>query len=421
MADVGRKTPSNLYILRLTFLYFVAGMFIFMTAMILAIWIIPDLVQLQSLRNPEGWFLAHLFLLGWATMIAMGASLQITQVVMRASIYSRTLGYVQFVLYLLGFLGLIFGFITDHRFIVFGGGSIALGGLLYVFNLIMTFIVKKEWNLFVFGISLSLVALLMTIFLGLVMGIGFAYGFPSGFRGYEAVFGSHLWFGIAGWMSGLILIFSLKLLPMFYVSKKKNTRSTYWMIGIYHLGVWLHTWALWSDSQTLAVVATLSMAFALGWFTLHVNEVRKQSNGRQPIGVVKIAFILIPVHYFLFLLWSGLNVFGASSSAWNEAWIMTLILGWFSPTIWSYLSKILPFLWWARQFRTKEQKKAAVLLSEMLPERRMARELTGYLLSIAAILLGYMCQLPSVAFIGQLAAFCFTVVYLAELLRVFRY
>lgn len=418
MNDDKRKDPPHLHILKLTFAFFAAGMMMFLVAMIAAIWLIPDFVQLQSLRNPKGWFLAHLFLLGWATMVAMGASFQITQVMMRTSLYSRTLGYIQFVFYILGFFAVISGFFTDTRLIVLGGGCIALGGLLYVFNLVMTFVRKKEWNLFVFGVCLSLIEFLLTIFLGIAMGLGFAYGWNADH--YAAIFGSHLWFGIAGWLSGLIIVYSFKLLPMFYISRKKLTPSSYWIIGSYHFGVWLQALSLWSDAKWIAAVATFSMIVSLGWFIIHLFEVRKQSSGKQPIGAVKVAFFLIPASSFLFLLWSGLNWFGGISNL-DEVLIFSLILGWFSPTILSYLSKILPFLWWAHRYRTKEDKKSAVLLSEMLPENRMTRELVGYLTGIAAVIFGFLFKLPMVAVLGQIAAFGFVVIYILELLRLFRY
>ncbi|MEX2416120.1 MAG: hypothetical protein WD424_08240, partial [Paenibacillaceae bacterium] len=100
---------------------------------------------------------------------------------------------------------------------------------------------------------------------------------------------------------------------------------------------------------------------------------------------------------------------------------MLISLGWFSPTILSYLSKILPFLWWAHRYQTKEEKKNAVLLTNMLPERRMSLELLGYLIGIAVVIAGYILETSVLAVIGQIIAVGFTIVYLIELSRTFRY
>ncbi|MEX2104093.1 MAG: hypothetical protein WD907_02015, partial [Bacilli bacterium] len=142
---VVKKEASNLHILKLSFLYFAVGMGMFLFAMVIAVWIFPELVQFQSMRNPKGWFLAHILLLGWATMVAMGASFQLTQVVMRTSLFSRKMGYIQFVLFTFGYLSMITGFMVGEQLIVIGGTSVTVGVLLYTINLGMTFVLKKEW------------------------------------------------------------------------------------------------------------------------------------------------------------------------------------------------------------------------------------------------------------------------------------
>lgn len=418
-ATAPKKEASNLHILKLSMLYFAEGMVMFLVAMIVAVRIFPELVEFQSMRNPKGWFLAHLLLLGWATTVAMGASFQLVQVIMRTSLFSRGMGYIQFVLYTLGYLFMVAGFLIGEKLIVIGGISVAAGVLMYVINLAMTFILKKEWNVFVFGVSLSVIALIITILLGIRMGLSFAYEGYS--NHYEIILGSHLWFGIAGWLSGFIIIFSIKLLPMFYVSSKKPSRNAYWIVGVYHAGVWLQAVALWSGMDWIALVATVTMLIALGWFIIYVYGIRKLSRSKRPVGVVSIALHLIPIMCFLFLIWSGYYLLYGSHSQQHEILIIILVMGWFSPTILSYLSKILPFLWWAHRYQTKEEKKNAVLLTNMLPERRMSLELVGYLIGIAVVIVGYILETPVLAVIGQVAAVGFTILYIIELSRTFRY
>jgi hypothetical protein len=416
---VRRKTPPNLHILKLTFTWFATGMALYLAAMIMAVRIMPELVQLQSVRHPKGWMLSHLLLLGFATSVAMGASFQITQVILRTSLFSRGLGYVQYVLYMIGFFGLLAGFALDVRLAVAGGGSLAAGAILYAVNLAATFVRKREWNVYVFGVSLSVVALLMAIFFGIAMGLSFASGWNSARHG--DMFGSHLWFGVGGWLAGLILVYSFKLLPMFYVSRKKLEPYAYAIVGMFHLGVWLQVGALWGVSSRMDDAGTLLMLIAWGWFVLHMLEVRKLSSGKAPIGAVNIAFWLLPAIGLLFAAWSAIGWAGADVPLALEAFALAVILGWFAGSILSYLSKILPFLWWAHRFRNKEEKKSAVPLPDMLPEKRMTRELYGYLAGVAVVVAGFLLRLPEAAQVGQAAATVFAVVYAAELARVFRY
>src|SRR5690606_41374705 len=138
--------------------------------------------------------------------------------------------------------------------IIVGGVSVAIAGILYVYNLLMTCRKRKEWNVFVLGVSLSLGSYLLTIFLGIAMGMQAALGTSA--HMYEATFHSHLWFGIAGGLSGLIIVYSLKLLPVFHVSTKKAATPPYWTIGLYPIGVLLHVISIWRELQLLARVAT---------------------------------------------------------------------------------------------------------------------------------------------------------------------
>jgi hypothetical protein len=414
-----KKEASNLHILKLSMTYFATGMIMFLVAMVSAISIWPELVRAESMRMPEGWFLAHLLLLGFATTIAMGASFQLIQVIMRVSLFSRAMGYYQYVLFTLGYVAMIVGFMQDGQLIVFGGTSVALAGLLYAVNLFMTFMSRKEWNVFVLGICLSVVAFLLTIILGIRLGVTFAYDGYSSF--YEMVLESHLWFGVAGWLSGFIVIFSMKLLPMFYISSKKPGRDAYWIIGLLHGGIWLHTLAVWIELESITIVSIVMMVVSLGWFIVYVYAIRSQSRSKRPVGVISIALHLIPVVFILFLIWFGYGLMAERPSQLHDMLITMLVLGWFAPTILSYLSKILPFLWWAHRFQTKEEKKGAVLLTNMLPERRMSIQLLGYLSGISIVIIGYMLGMPNLTIGGQIIAVALSVVYLLELTRTFRY
>lgn len=414
-----KKTPSNMHILKLSFVHFAVGMILLLAAMIMAIGFIPELAHYGTFRVAEGWLFTHMLLLGFASLTAIGASYQLIQVILRTSLFSRMLGWVHFVLYLSGLVFIIAGFTLNIRFVALGGLSIVIGMTLYSFNIMATLIRTKEWNPFVLGIGLSVWSFLATGIFGTLIGIQSGYGHIM--LRYEVVFNNHLWLGIGGWLSGLILVFSFKLLPMFYVSSKKVSHEAYWIIGGFHLGLWLEIVATWSGIGLLSSVSCLLIAVVLVRFTVFIFAVRTESHTKQPIGPVRIAFWLIPVIAVLFFMWCGVRPFVHDRSGLTEIMIAVIILGWFVPSILSYLSRIIPFLWWAHRYRTKEEKKAAVLLSDMLPERRLTVELVWYLLGIVGMIYGYYHSLPVLAVVGQsLAAGC-VIVYLLELARVFRY
>lgn len=419
MRDETRKLPPNLHIFTLTFVFFATGLFVFLAAMAVGIRLLPQISTELTAESPAGWLLAHAFLLGFASTIAMGASYQLTQVIMRTSLFSRTLGYIHLALYVPGVAGLLAGFVCDTTWMAWGGGGVALGVAAYTVNIVATFVRTREWNLFVFGVSLSLISFLAMIGMGMAMSTAFAYGAQP--ERYDAVLGTHLWLGLGGWLSGLILTYSFKLLPMFYVSRKKPTGSAYWLVGSFHAGIWLHVLALWLDADLLAAVGDIIVLAAVLGCLLIFREVRALSSGKQPIGVVKIAYMLLPAIFVVFAVWCVVRWLDWRFGMMNEALVTCLVLGWFAPSIFAYLSKIFPFLWWARRYRTKEEKKAAPMLSEMIAEKRMVWELVGYLAGVAVVVCGFGLGLEKMVLIGQATAFVCIAVYMTELLRVFRH
>ncbi|WP_156157906.1 hypothetical protein [Gordoniibacillus kamchatkensis] len=86
--------PPHLHMFPVTFAFFAAGAIFFLAVVLFLPWNIPSLVKTQALHSPGGIWLAHILVLGWATMIAMGASYQIAQVILRCPVYSHKLAFV---------------------------------------------------------------------------------------------------------------------------------------------------------------------------------------------------------------------------------------------------------------------------------------------------------------------------------------
>ncbi|WP_240376978.1 hypothetical protein [Bacillus piscicola] len=417
------KTPPNEVIVRLTFAFFATGMMSFLIAMMGGIWFFSAILE-GSVRSPAGWALAHLFVLGWATMIAMGASYQLTQVLLRTVLFSRFLGWLHFSFYTAGVLVLVLGFARGITMgVTLGGGLIVLGVLIYTVNIAVTTGKKKEWNPYVCGVGFSLLHVLVTTGFGLAMGVQAAFGERILPFAYETVLHSHVWFGIAGWLGGLIITYSFKLLPMFLVAAKRANRDMYLILGLWLAGVWGWAAAIWSGQKAAAYLAAILLFLAVSVFIGMAWRIRSQSRGKSP-GPVMIAYRLLFFVYGLFLVWLVAVLFWPGTvviDKLTETVVLFLILGWFSGSILSYLSKIVPFLWWAHLFQTKWQKKRKVLLSEMLHERKMTKLLYGYVLGTFFVSVAFFLEVPLLAAMGQIVAVVLLGLYLTELARVFRY
>jgi len=395
----------------------------FLAALRFGLWKVPALVTAESFHSRDGILLAHMLLLGWATMIAMGASYQISQVLLRIAIYSRKISIFHLIVYAAGILFLLIGFrkwTTPE--IAIGGGLVVLGVAAYAFNIGATYVRSKFRSPVSVGASLSLLDLCATVALGTIMGIASSTGWPP--VRYENLFFTHMWMGLAGWMGGLVASYSLKLLPMFYVSRKFASKWNYVLILLYQAGVWLGAAGWWSGSRALSQAGLLCVVVPLGMLVWFARGVRKQSSGKQPVGAVRVADALITTTFVFALAWACLlwvNTDAALSYKALSTLILYAVLGWFTASILSYLSKIIPFLWWADRFRTKEQKKGAVLLSDMVPHNRLTAEMLVYLSGVGLLIAGNVSGLSAVAMAGILIMAAAAVIYMAELARVFRF
>ncbi|NGQ93961.1 hypothetical protein G3578_02080 [Brevibacillus sp. SYP-B805] len=381
------------------------------------------MVKTAAFHSPEGILLAHMLLLGWATMIAMGASYQVTQVLLRTSMYSRKLAFFQVIVYVAGVLLLLVSFWNWTPLgMGMGGGLIVLAVAVYAFNLGVTYVRSKLWTPVTVGASLSLLDLCVTVVLGTTLGIAAWTGWSP--ARYELLFFTHMWFGLVGWLAGLLVSYRLKLLPMFYVSRKTGTKLNYAIILFFQAGVWLGAGGWWSENRMLSNTGLLCVVVSLGILGWFVRGVRNQSSGKQPIGAVRVADVLIAVTFLLAVVWTLLHV-GSGAAAQSYRVVSTLmlyvVLGWFSASILAYLTKIIPFLWWAHQFRTKEQKKGAVLLAEMVPQSRLTMELWGYLTGVGLVMCGNLFGASAVAALGICIMLADVALFLVELARVFRY
>lgn len=420
--NIIRKRPPNVHIFWPSFAFFTVAVFMFVLSMVLGQFYLPLIIREGAgFRSLHGVTLTHLMTLGWITMLSMGASFQIMQIILRTSIYSRTLIWIQFALYVGGLAIVLPSFREGNLVGVGTGGSfIMLAVFLYTFNLIATMISKREWSVFQLGLGLSLLGLIMTV----AIGVGFALVANSSTWGhlYEYLFQSHLWLSLGAWVAGLIVTFSYKLMPMFYISDKKPGAGAWWTVALFHVGIWLMVLSAWRPSQLVHGLAVGCLLAAALLFARYVNTIRKRARAESGIihlvGLVNIGFVL------LFCIWLVGAVFlnyRMNSGEWTAAFVLLLIAGWFSANILGYLAKIIPFLWWAYRFHTKWEKKSAVLLKNMLSEKRLRIVFSLYLAGIATVTCSVLISSPFLSGVGQFISVMAALIYIFELTRAFRY
>lgn len=373
-------------------------------------------------RSPDGWFRVHLLILGWATMTAIGAVYQLISVVLQTKIYSERLGFVHYGCFLAGITGLLAGFRDGQVYWIAGFAMIAFAGiLLFVWNLLRTLIRASQWNPVTVSVVCSLAYLTLTGAFGMAMGLNIAFGGLNVW--HERLFGAHIWLGTVGWFGLLIIGFSFKLLPMFYLAHGYPIRLQHVVIWLWNAGVIVGATAFLCGATVLwKGLGFLLITLAAMTYNVHILQIRKHRHKKKPgagiqwatinagllalLGIVMcIVFLVFPQYVFqektIILV------------GWGYLW------GWVALTILGYLSKIAPFLWWTHKYGPQVGKKRVPSMADLMNERWASMGLALITVSLLTLMTGIGFDQMLAIRIGGSALSLFSLAYTALIIRVF--
>ena len=219
-------------------------------------------------RIPPVWSAAHLLLLGWALMTAMGAMYQLVPVAFLTPIWSEKFGFIQYAVTAIG-VGLFSAMLYYNPENAFLPRVVALAGILmFLAQMAMTLKKQGKPNILTLFVGTSLLCLLATIFLGIVM----AWGIKTGGIGdiYGPLFKSHLLLGTAGWFTLLIFGFSYKMVPMFSLSHGYGMKLARTVYGVYSAGIAVLLLSFWAGNKAFSALGLCLLAAGFLLFTWHI-------------------------------------------------------------------------------------------------------------------------------------------------------
>lgn len=374
--------------MRLPFSFIITGiagfvLFHALTLIDFAIWIG------QEPRSPDGLFRVHLLVLGWATMIAMGAVYQLINVILQTRFYSEKLGFVHYGFFAAGTTGLLIGFRSaDTMWIAICAALAVVGILLFAVNMFITLWKARQWNAITFSSAAAIACLTLTGLLGAAMGLDLAYGLFGGM--HERLFGAHIWLGAIGWFGLLIAGFSFKLLPMFYLAHDYPTRLQRWIAGLWAAASAVGAISFLLDAHTGRLAGMILLAAALALYNVHINQIRAHRHKPNPgIGIrwaVGLARAALAASAAAALAY-GTGADMLPSSAYTTA-IWLYLYGWVAMTILGYMSKIVPFLWWTHKYGSLIGKQKVPTMAQLLKERPLHLLLGALSAALLLLLIG---------------------------------
>jgi hypothetical protein len=372
--------------------------------------------------NPALLSIVHISVLGWATMIIMGALYQFAPVIFQTSLYSELTGYLTMVLLASGTLGLVWSFwnFSVGLPMQFSSVLICLALLLFTFNIAITAIKSKQRGIEADFIVTSLFWLLATAIMGVLMAFNFRYVFLKESHLFYLKIHAHA--GMAGWFLMLIIGVASKLLPMFMLSHKPRReilKYTYYLLNIGLIGLmvdWFFTegsyiW-IWS-----ILISSGILSFLIFVFICYHNRLRKNLEQEIKISLFAVILMLLPLVTGIYLSFqdSGENSFmlktiilyGFSIFA---GFITTLILG--------QTFKTLPFIVWLFKYKKHIGKFKTPLPKELYSETMIRFQTLFYISALFCFASGIIFSDEGIIKAGGILLVLTAIVYLLNVMKV---
>jgi hypothetical protein len=363
-------------------------------------------------RVPGIWAAAHLFILGWALMVAMGAMYQLVPVAFLTPVWSEKFGFVQFAVTAVGIFWFAHALFYDTGNALIPGILAMTGILMFLLQMFMTLRKQAKPNILTLYVGTALICLLTTIGLGITMLAGMRYGMDG--NTYMAIIRSHVLLGTTGWFTLLIFGFSYKMVPMFALSHGYTMAPAKYVYPIYLAGLIAAIVSFFIESSVLLTVALFLLLLGFALFMYHISLIiGKRFKKKLDVSFMFALVAIISgglIHLAAFiaaLLGQFQQVAGPLLFLYIVIWIAFSIIG--------YLYKIVPFLWWTAKYSKEMGKQNVPTLKDMINDRAAIPIFSSLVIGIIGVAIGLfsgskMVYFPSqFIFAAACVVFCFSI------------
>ncbi|MBP2241317.1 hypothetical protein J2Z40_001879 [Cytobacillus eiseniae] len=364
-------------------------------------------------RIPGIWSAAHLFILGWALMIAMGAMYQLVPVAFLTPIWNEKFGFAQFGVTAIGTLSFAHFLYHDPQNALIPGIITLIGILMFLFQMLMTLRKQAKPNILTLFVGTALVCLFLTIGLGIFMLYSMQSG--AGASYYLSIFKSHLLLGMAGWFTLLIFGFSYKMVPMFSLSHGYSMKPAQFVYPFYAGGLLVTIISFFIDSPIMLTLGLLLQLIGFSIFIYHISLILKKRVKKKLDRSFTFALIAILSGGIIHLAAFISALIGSFSKIVGPLLFMYLFL-WIAFSIIGYLYKIVPFLWWTAKYSKVIGKKDVPALKDMVNDRASTPVFIGLVIGIVGVAISLFIGSKMLFIISQLlfilacVMFCFAII-----------
>ena len=388
------KTETNI---KLPFSFIIYSLLAFSASQII-LFFSGDFMTNGTFRIPPLWMVAHLLLLGWALMVAMGAMYQLVPVAFLTPIWNEKFGFIQFVITAVGITSFALSLAFSPNLTMITGILTLLGILMFLFQMAMTMKKQADKNILTLFVGSALGSLLLTISLGILLAASVSGALPL--TNHIAILKTHIVLGVVGWFSLLIFGFSYKMVPMFSLAHGFSMKLSKPIYILYILGLLSTILSFWSNQTYLFQLGMVLLFVSFTLFVWHIKQIIKKRLKKNLDKPFIFSLIAIVIGWVIHLS-AMVSSFIAISPLIYGAIIYLYILGWIVFSIMGYLYKIVPFLWWTHKYSKEMGKPNVPTLKQLMNEKLGMLLFTLCLISYLGFIISFSFQLTNLYTIVQ--------------------
>lgn len=364
----------------------------------------------------------HIATLGFITMIIFGAMFQLVPVVLEVKLFSSALAEIQFWIYLIGVILLVYKFWNFDSSLSFIVPALMLSFSIIIFsiNIILSMINVKNWNITGTYLASAIFWLLITALAGYLLSKNLDKPFIK--INHLQYLNLHAITAYAGWVGMVIMGVSFKLFPMFTLSHGYKMILAKISFVLTNLGLLGINWIMhYPDTKFYNVLfgSLIYFGFILYIIQIYIvfkNRIRKKLDIGLKFSVVALimmGFVSSMNFSFLFFNYELITnltlVYG-----------ILVTIGTFGMLIVGQMYKIVPFLVWYHKYSSKAGLENVPLLKDMFNEKIAEYQMFLMISGIILSSMGLLIQMYFIVFWGSLLLFLSSLIFAFNMYKIYK-
>jgi len=375
---------------------------------------------------PQALALTHAGTVGVLAMGMFGALYQMTPVIAGTAVPFSRLAHVVHAFLLIGLGG--------FSWRLLGGPEWVMAVAIFCFSTaLLAFLLPLGWALLrtttkdetVSGLRLSVASLAFITLAGLVMARGYAgEAFPINRMLWVQL---HLTLALLGWVGGLIMAVSWRVIPMFYLAPMTEKPTMRWLTTALMAGLVLPLLSVlmgggiegYLTAGQLAAVGALPAALVI-WLLHPALILRNIARRQRKRGDASLLFWKAGLGAAMLLIPLAAAAVLLPEPHWQMLFGWIAIWAWAGMIMHGMLSRIVPFLVWFHRYSARVGLEPVPSMRSLLSQQRIKY---GFVLHLSSVILGVCAIMTQMNILAQLTGFLLLVTAInlaAMLLHVLR-